>query len=403
MLEQPHTPYKPLFNRTYLKYLGFVVAIAIVFLSKKAPSPIDQPSPIENALSSLQVLVVEDIDKQRLLLSFPTFPALTPQSKIERRVAYQNLQSKIESIPKLHALLWTYDRLEVELRWVNDSNDANISIAAILNNLFNDSYKSDSEQQRKLIAAEYYLESKKADNALLATLDKSLASQYQSPTLIPQILSISPSALLISDKDISGNFFKDVDKQISSLFSKQSAQIPQSYDWRATSSSIKLRNNRHNLLIASELKQTSNQQNKLELLANFVLSEILKKELQGKGIQFRLIKQQIFSRGYQSVMLSSSDIMTDSLVSLIENKINNSTFDKELASVKKRLIEQYRLLADNPERLYKLYSKKQFYRLSTESASQYESLIDDITSEQIRAHMRRFVSEPTHTIFLQPS
>ena len=102
-------------------------------------------------------------------------------------------------------------------------------------------------------------------------------------------------------------------------------------------------------------------------------------------------------------MLSSSDIMTHSLVSLIENKINNSTFDKELASVKKRLIEQYQLLADNPDRLYKLYSKKQFYRLNTESASQYESQIDDITSEQVRAHMRRFVSEPTHTVFLQPS
>ena len=38
----PKQKYKPIFNRTYLKYLGFVVAIAIILLSEKPAKPLDQ-------------------------------------------------------------------------------------------------------------------------------------------------------------------------------------------------------------------------------------------------------------------------------------------------------------------------------------------------------------------------
>ncbi len=404
MSQQPNKPYNPLFNRTYLKYLGFAVAIVIVILSERPPAPLEHPVPTANASSQLKVLRVENLQQQRLILSFATYPALTQNSKITRHLAAKALRDKTRQYPNIHAVLWTYDRLEVELRWTQDKGErVNISLQNTLYRLFNVNPDFNNQSNRKLIAAQYYLENKQADTALLAALEEGLAGQYRSPTKIAQLLYTPATAILITDRKTTAKFIADLDQQIAQLLQTQLTALPESFDWQAKSTHIEQRNRQHNLLIATELEVLNNLQGKIELLANFVLGDILNRQLPTKKIRFRLIKQQIFKRGYQIIVLSSDTVMTDSLLDIINDEVNNANFDDELTLVKDRLIKQYTTLIDDRERLFKLYSKKQFYRLKTQSAAEYTAQLNSITSEQVRSLMRRFSAEPTYTIFLKPS
>lgn len=404
MSQQPYKPYNPLFNRTYLKYLGFAVAIVIVILSERPPAPLEQPVSTTSASSQLKVLKVENLEQQRLILSFATYPALTRNSKITRNLAAKALREKTRQHPNIHAVLWTYDRLEIELRWTQDkSKRVNISLQDTLYTLFSINPDFNSRSNRKLIAAQYYLENKQADAALLAALEEGLAGQYRSPTKIAQLLNAPATALLITDRKTTSEFIADLDQQLGRLLQAQLTALPESFDWQAKFTHIEQRNRQHNLLIATELEVLNNLQGKIQLLANFVLGDILNRQLPAKKIRFRLIKQQIFKRGYQSIVLSSDAVMTDSLLGIINNEVDNANFDDELTLVKERLIKQYTTLVDDRERLFKLYSKKQFYRLQTQSAAEYKAQLDSITSEQVRSLMRRFSAEPTYTIFLKPS
>ncbi|MEH6442413.1 MAG: hypothetical protein V7784_00825 [Oceanospirillaceae bacterium] len=400
MTATPRKPYKPLFNKTYLKYLGFIVAIAIILLSAKPATPLDQPKIMAGFKSQLHVLQVEEIAVQRLLLSFITAPAFTNEAKTTRALQYQALRKSANQMQNIHSILWTYDRLEIELRW---SSSKPLSIANEMQALLKNSYQFSSSKQRTLITAERYLQSKEADAAILAHFSKSIASDFQVANSIATVLQKTPAALFIIDQSIPEKSLLDVDQQLAVLYSETKPAFPDVVNWSYSNQRLVQRSNRHQRLIASQLALTSNQQNRIELLSNFVLSELLNRTLQKSAISFRLIRQPIYQRGYQILLLSSRNNISEQTLSSLKNRIQISDIDDDLTVVKKRLLDKYQALVNDRERLFKLYSKKLFYGLITESDSEYEEQLDTITPGQISAHISKLIGDNTLVIRLQPS
>jgi len=401
MSEQPpKQKYKPIFNRTYLKYLGFVVAIAIILLSEKPAKPIDQIIQLENSAINLGVLHIDEDYPARLLLSFNSTPALSLEAKTNRKLMYQSLNKSAQSIDQIHSVLWTQDRLEIEFRWPQEQP---LQIKSALAELERNSRAFNTQQARKLIAAELYLSNQAPDNAALQYLDNRFSRALPNSENLNKVLSASPKALLFTTQDFAGSEVKAIDQQLTKLFHSPARKSLTSEPWQPFEETLKHRSNKYQLLIATQLAQISNESSALELLSTIILGDLLKSSASEINVNYRLLRQPILEYGYQAILFDSERTLTTNDVFEIKESIAKQAIDDALISAKNRLVEHYNVLSENPDRLFKLYSKKYFYGLSTQSASEYEAHLDTITIENIRSKIHQLLGENAIFIRLQPS
>lgn len=399
--EPPKKEYKPLFNRSYLKYLAFIVAIAIIFLSEKPAKPLTQPKPLENSLSALHVLPADDLAQQHLLLSFLSSPTFTKAERIQRAISYDALRKSAASIEEVKQVLWTQDRLEIELRWPQQQK---LALRTLLNQLFTGANQVLTEKQTALIKAEDYLQNKSADEQLINTFKAAISSNYLLKSDIPSLKTTPFTALLITSSAEPDELTVDIDTQLANFNNLAKMSFPDTLPWRSKSQTIQLLSDSHKLLIGTQLTTASNQQNRIELLANFVLRELLNQQFSSdKSMRFRLIRQPTYLQGYQLIVLSSDSEIDHYTVDKITQKLARTNIDGLLESVKGKLSDQYQALTENDSRLFKLYSKKLFYGFNTESGAQYSDQLDKITPEQISAEINKLFKELTFIIRLQPS
>lgn len=409
MSDHPQTsstdkPYQPLFNRSYLKYLAFIVAIAIVFLSEKPASPIDQPQLLSEPASNLKVLQVDDLPEQRLSLSFLSAPALTKEDRITRKVQYKALRQEAASLNDVHGVLWTQDRLEVELRW--SVSEANIRIRDTLNLLFSKVNQGLDESQTALIKAQDYLQNKSVDEQLINQFKNSIAPNFLTTGQLTGLSYLDNTplvALLITESDLTDKAVLDIDQQLAALNTQNLISYPDTLSWRAKEQHTVIRSPQHKLLIATELSTLSNLQSTLELVSNFVLSDLLAKTLANRGISYRLVRQPVYQHGFQLILLSSTEPISEPILQNIQQQLSDADISESLTAVKRKLRDQYEKLTEDQNRLFKLYSKKQFYGLTTQSSSEYEAQLDTISAEQVSAQINKLFKELTFTLRLQPS
>lgn len=401
MSEQPpKREYQPLFNRSYLKYLGLVVAIAIVLLSEKPPAPLDQPLLLENSVSQLHVLHTDALTHTRLLLSFSSTPALTEKAVIDRALHYQSLRVAAAAMDDIHSVLWTQDRLEITLR---TSAKQPIEIANSLSLLVKNAEQYNTVSARKLIRAEKYLDNKQLDNAVMQAFATRLARNYGPIPALGTLLKATPKALLMTPLKKDAVEIIAIDRQFGTLFRREFNRQSTPLNWSATENIRTHRGTAHQLLIATQLTQTSNPHNALEIVTNFVLGELLNKLTQGQDISYRLVRQPIFDRGFQAVLLTSDSLFSDSDIATLRSKITQLPIDDAMITIKARLADNYQNLADDPQRLTKLYSKKLFYALQTQSSSEYAAQLDTITAAQIKQQINQLLGDNAIIIRLQPS
>jgi len=396
----PKQKYKPIFNRTYLKYLGFVVAIAIILLSEKPAEPLDQIIQLENSAINLGVLQIDEDYPKRLLLSFNSTPALSLEAKTNRKLMYQALNKSAHNIESIHSVLWTQDRLEIELRWPDEQS---LQIKSVLAELERSSHVFNTQQARKLIAAELYLHNQAPDNAALQYLDNRFSRALPNSENLSQVLSASPKAILFTHKDRTDVLVTTIDQQLTQLFHSPARKLISSPPWQPFEETLKHRSSKHQLLIATQLAQISNENSALELLSTIVLGDLLKFSANEFNVNYRLLRLPILEYGYQAILFDSKRALTyDTLFEIREN-IAKQAIEEALISAKSRLVEHYNDLSESPDRLFKLYSKKYFYGLSTQSASEYEAQLDTITTENIRSKINQLLDENAIFIRLQPS
>jgi len=399
--QQPLKEYRPIFNRSYLKYLGFVVAIAIIFLSEKSPQPLAQPQLIAQAMSGLQQLQIDGLEQQRLLLSFSSNPALTGSEQKQRQLSYQALRKSVADSQYVNAVLWTFDRLEIELRWPPEQD---ISIADTLQQLVDNSYRYDTAATEKLIAAQYYLQSNQPQQLLLNSFNQSMASHYYAQGHLRQLLTRRPTALLFTAESDQSQLGAIIDRQLSALFPLPGPEFPKPVSWQAKQRILNARTGQNSFLSAVQLEKLGNGQNQVQLLSNFVLSRYLQERPDYRGLNFRLIHQPIYDGGYQLLIISSATKIAAPLLQQISSEIaalSPAQIEDHLIQVKDQLLQQYQSLLEDPERLIKLYSKKHFYRLNTLSRSEYSAHLDTIDAEQISAQIRKLFGDNTISIRLQ--
>jgi hypothetical protein len=396
----PKQKYKPIFNRTYLKYLGFVVAIAIILLSEKPAKPLDQIEQLENSAINLGVLQIDEDYPERLLLSFNSTPALSVEAKTNRKLMYQALNKSAQNIDTIHSVLWTQDRLEIEFRWPQEQP---LKIKSALAELERSSHVFNTQQARKLIAAELYLHNQAPDNAALQYLDNRFSRALPNSENLRQVLSASPKAILFSHKDLTDIQVTAIDQQLTQLFHSPARKLTSSTPWQPFEQKLKHRSHKHQLLIATQLAQISNESSALELLSTIVLGDLLKPSASELNVNYRLLRQPILEHGYQAILLDSEHTLTANILFKIKESIAKQAVDEALISAKNRLVEHYNDLSESPDRLFKLYSKKYFYGLSTQSASEYEAQLDTITTENIRSKINQLLGENAIFIRLQPS
>lgn len=387
----------PLFNRTYLKYLAFIVAIAIVFLAERPAKPLEQATAPANAISNLLVLKDSSIDSARLFLSFNANPALNTVEKVQRALDSKALQSAVNKSPYVTSMLWTYDRIELNIQWPKNNKT---SLALIIDDLIDNSALFKTEKQRKLIAADQYIKNKNELNQLVVQLEDRLTNHYQRPESLNTILNKRPSTLLVYND---GDIITSIDKEIASLYPQERTPFSNATALTPGQHKIIQGISDYQQLIATELSTLSNRQNKRDLLANFALSQILSSPNTPQGIRYRLLRRPIFMHGYQLVILADTKPINTSTIDGIKESVERFS-DSDLSALKTRLLEQYQQVLGSKERRYALYSKKIFYRLITESASEYEAQLDTIKLTEIKQHILKLLDKnQSFVINLQPS
>lgn len=181
--------YQPMFNRTYLKIMLWVVAIAIVILSASGQDNNDYISVQQQENKPLYYVNLADNNNLELQLIFALQAALSDQQKLLHSLLSQRLQQHLET-PAVNDLMaplqaWPSvtlqdDRVTLHLSIPAQQNieaDAlNRLVRGVLQSINNTDLKSGIDDQWARLKAEQYLQNQDAENHLFSRFSDTLSN-----------------------------------------------------------------------------------------------------------------------------------------------------------------------------------------------------------------------------------
>ena len=177
--------YKPMFNRTYLKVLLWIVAIAIVFLSASGRDTNRYLSIEKTANKPVYFTEPDDTETLSVQLIFGLGPALSDEQKLLHKLLSRRLQQTLNSAtvnnllsPAEASLQQTLqdDRITLLLSTAaTDADQLNRLLLQLLQTLNNSDMTRGTEAEWNRLKAELYLENQSAENRLLSAFTDTLS------------------------------------------------------------------------------------------------------------------------------------------------------------------------------------------------------------------------------------
>lgn len=371
--------YQPLFNRTYLKVLPLIVAVAILLLNLG-----NQEASFHTEIAPSVYTLEQPADAAALTLVYP----LPEHFSADQQTTLQAL-TRIQLPDWLGNVVWQPDRVTITWPSLPDS---------LLNSLDELVEQLDSQltHAHAEAVARAYLQP--ADEKLLSRFLTTL-SQNSTPITAKRLFSVSPLVLLNPEK-------VDTDSEalatlLSTLRQRYPAPFaPPEQQPSAVTAHIKdYQRKGYQALIGQALARS--EQLTIQTLSFLFLQQQLATLLPtAEQGSFRIILQPHQPSGYWAILLGRDTPFPEDTFARLREHSLTALNDAVLAALKTHLSERHQQLQETPEQLTNQRINQLFYGESTRTESFHDTLTH-IHIDDVRAMLTQILDPASSVVIFQ--
>ncbi|RTE67079.1 hypothetical protein EH243_02375 [Amphritea opalescens] len=402
----------PLFNRTYLKIIVWIVAIAIVLLTAghNRSTYID----IKQQADLPLYFVNEDDSDLQLNFLFRTGAAINSDQQLLQKLLEQHVKQQLidlTSLPSFSALKATLrvgispDKIKISLTIPAVSADQTDKIQVLVEQLLQQlRYRPSAELEQRWtrLEAEQYLNLKDPENRLLSEF----GNQINGSTTIHPLQrfadvyrhSITPSAMTLT---LLGPNTKALAQQLSTVFHASSnTQINPLMAIAPTHQRLPPQGNQTYLLTGLVLPGRQQPHFATERLAVSTLQQLLEQQSEFKA---RLIWKSLDKQGYLAMIQQGTNINADTDLSPLMKSLLAQLDDRLINETRERLVNNYKTQMEQRSAQLAMLDTIAFYQLPLDYLNNVEAKLNQADDKAVRETIRQFLTGPERYQLILPA
>ena len=393
--------YKPLFNRTYLKILPWIVAIVIVLLTARSQ---DSSSDGYETLQDNWIYLSIDQERQydQLKLVYPLSPAFSEQ-QTQKRIALQTSFRQALQAEKSITAQWHEDKVIFTIRLpaepTHKATDASFSLKTLLDTLTT-SASQYYPQALQHAGAERYL--------ALNTIDELALSNFKAQLLTPSTTITSDNIhSLFSNRPTALLALKEENDSLSQLISDQ---LKLHYPFAASEptpsltapSQIRLQHRGPSYLFLIGQAIPADNHNTSRSVAFHFISQTLKEVANNKLSHYRLLLRPSVPLGYAALSMTQNSPFRANVINNLKTHLLEKLNNDQLEEIKAVLAEQYNEQFTNTEMRTDMLAIHLFSAEKLQSPDEFRDTLTSISTQQIRAYIEALLN-PENAIIVKIS
>ncbi|BBB24739.1 hypothetical protein [Amphritea japonica] len=405
----------PLFNRTYLKIIIWVIAIAIVLLTAGQNRSPDYLTIDRYENSPLYSTQQNDATYLQIGLLFRTGAAISNEEQLLQTLLLQTIQQRLNNFAEQPL----FTRLEAHLKAEATPDRIKISLAipakynaqpqdilkvtrSLLQQLQEFAPPETLEQRWNRLEAELYLSQKDPENQLL----NQFFNQIAGPTSVHPIQrfsgfyrnSISPTTLTLT---LQGPELETLPQLLSSLLpGYQSGSNLLTTAISPEFQQLKPTGKQSYLLTGQALPGRQQENFALELLAVRTLQQLLNQP----GVpESRLLWKSLDKQGYLAIILHGSKISADSRITPIMQSVLGQLDDRLIDATRTQLQDNYKQQMEQTDAQLGLLDTIAFYQLPVDYLASFEKQLTRTDNQHVRELITQLLTGPNQYQLLLPA
>lgn len=395
-MDQPH---QPLFNRTYLKILPWVVAILIVLLTANS-----QKTATSSAIALAEnwvYLTIEEEMEQQLRLTYPVTPAYT-EKQLQQRTALASAYTQATTSQSQVSLQWKDDRVIFSFLLPEDiSKLKTFDLDSLLKNLTRSANQHFPAALTRA-TAERYLALSDIEEQALSNLKAHLpmsTSDYIQPTTPSSLLAQRPTVLLTL-KENNDDATDTLLKQLKTRYSQPKVRQTTVATTNKTTTHIDAqhRSPYHLYLIGQAINTDINSIGRT--LTFHYINQAIRPVIEQSGSTYRLLLKPAFPIGYSALSITRKTPFNKMLNRNLQTYLLENFDSKQLEHIKTSLIQQYGKQLSTAQGRVEQLTTTLFYQEKLQSEDEFRDTINNISNTQVQTNIKNLF-DPEHTIIVQ--
>lgn len=404
----------PLFNRTYLKIIIWVVAIAIVLLTAGNNSNSEFIRINKHAGLPLYYVDQDKASQLQISVLFHTGAAINSEQQLLQQLLLQQIEQQLPDLTaqstfrSLQATLnagISSDKLKLLLILPAQHVDKTTEIKALVDTLLQQlrAYRlgSDLAQRWARLEATQYLNLKDPETRLLNTF----GDLINNPASIHPVQrfanfyqrSLRPGAVTIT---LQGPNAERIAQQLSSLLTPLTDDNSNHTTIGSTRQQLASQGNQTYRLSGIKLSGRQQPHFATELLAVRTLQQLLEKP---SAVTTRLIWKSLDKQGFLAMILQGKPINNEIGLSAWQLRLQAKLDDELINSTRERLQKNFHTQMEQIDAQLNLLDTIAFYQLPLDYLNRFETELSDVDNSAVREKVSHYLTGPERYQLLLPA
>ena len=371
------TEYKPLFNRTYLKVIPWIVAIVIIVLSANDSSDFPTPEAIDN--SSGFVFEDENASNQ-VIATYPLAPAFSLSHQVDKQ-ALQEIYSD------------NFVNTDLEVTWEQDRVIVSFPLTKTIVSSLRDTLNSAAEYSPETYNNEYakakaaqYLSMNIPEELAIANFKNHLPENYRTQF---SPFNQQPTVLFIVKKR-NNKLIKQTLEQLKADKRMPKSDVVMDTGFAPQQIALQGRSEQFVYLLGQTLEP--NDSHSEQLIALYYLHHALQNLNNAKEVTYRIQRKPLKPLGYNFLMVSAKRNFDNNALLRLKNRLLDTITEDDLESIKKRLVKQYETQISTAEAKHFFFARQLFYGDKIQSPKAFHDTLTHISLEQVKEQIALFLN-----------
>ena len=397
--------YQPLFNRTYLKILPWIVAIVIVLITARSQNSTSDFYEVLFDETQQDSWIYLSIDKalqqDQLKLVYPLSPAFSEQ-QVQQRTALQNAFKQATQSQNNITTQWHDDKVIFSILFQTDTMPEDSFLLKTILNKLTTAAGQYYPQALQHAVAERYLALNAINALALSNFKAQLLTSSRTVTQenTYDLFSSRPTALLLF-KEENDSLSKIISAQLKAHYPPVAERLTQALPLAAPSHiNLKHRGSSYLYLIGQAIPADNN--NVSRSITFHYINQLLKKIANKNLSHYRLLLQPSMPVGYAALSMTQNSPFRENVIGNLQTYLLQHLDNDKLEEIRIALAAQYSEQLTHPEKRAELLAAQLFSTEKFQSADEFRDTLGAISTQHIQAHIQQLF-DPEHTIIVEIS
>ncbi len=391
--------YQPLFNRTYLKILPWIVAIVIVILTARNQ---DSRSETYETLEEnwIYLSIDEELQQEQLKLVYPLHPAFS-EPQVQQRIALQASIGQALRAEKDITTQWHDDKLVLNIHLPRENSEDSFSLKALLDKITH-AVSLHYPQALQHAGAERYLALNTLDELALSNLKGQLLTPSMQVTAnnASYLFSNRPTVLLLLTEE-NDSFSQAISDQLKTLYPFTAEETTAATPLTAPAYiSLKHRGSSFLYMIGHVIPADNN--NVSRSVAFHYINQTLKEVANNTLSHYRLLLRPSAPVGYAALSMTQNSPFRENVSNNLQTYLLKNLNNDKLEEIKSVLATQYSEQLADAETRANMLAIHLFSAEKLQSNDEFHDTLASISTQQIQAYIEALFN-PEHAIIVKIS